>query len=137
MTATSDALERARPARSARTRDLALAAWQVGYEQRAFWRNRTRAFFSFVFPLMFLRALRRAQQGQQTPASWAASRTTSSSCPGILAYGVIMTTFANMAVSIAIHARQRRAQAHARHAAAAVGLRRRPDRLDGPGLGAR
>jgi hypothetical protein len=35
-------------------RDLALVAWQVRYEQRAFWRNRARAFFAFLMPIMFL-----------------------------------------------------------------------------------
>ena len=35
-------------------RDLGLVAWQVRYEQRAYWRNRIRAVFTFVFPLMFL-----------------------------------------------------------------------------------
>src|SRR5437763_15237822 len=37
-----------------RSSDLALAGRQVFYEQRSFWRNRTRAFFAFLLPLMFL-----------------------------------------------------------------------------------
>ena len=35
-------------------RDLGLIAWQIRYEQRAYWRNRGRGIFTFVFPLMFL-----------------------------------------------------------------------------------
>ena len=35
-------------------RDFGLVAWQVRYEQRAYWRNRGRGIFTFVFPLMFL-----------------------------------------------------------------------------------
>ena len=53
MTAMSETLDR--PAeRDERTGDVALTAWQVAYEQRAFWRNRTRAFFSFGVPVMLL-----------------------------------------------------------------------------------
>src|SRR5262249_1205260 len=35
-------------------RDLGLVLWQIRYEQRAYWRNRGRGIFTFVFPLMFL-----------------------------------------------------------------------------------
>ena len=35
-------------------RDLGLVTWQIRYEQRAYWRNRGRGIFTFVFPLMFL-----------------------------------------------------------------------------------
>ncbi len=35
-------------------RDLGLVVWQIRYEQRAYWRNRGRGIFTFVFPLMFL-----------------------------------------------------------------------------------
>ena len=34
--------------------DVALVARQVTYENRAFWRNPPAAFFTFVFPLIFL-----------------------------------------------------------------------------------
>ena len=34
--------------------DLTLTGWQVRYEQRSFWRNRRAAFFSMIFPLMYL-----------------------------------------------------------------------------------
>ncbi|MEA2151578.1 MAG: type transport system permease protein [Solirubrobacteraceae bacterium] len=35
-------------------RDLRLVGWQVRYQQLSFWRNRRAAFFSLVFPAMFL-----------------------------------------------------------------------------------
>lgn len=35
-------------------RDLRLTAWQVRYQQLSFWRNKRAAFFSLVFPAMFL-----------------------------------------------------------------------------------
>src|SRR5262249_57281163 len=43
-----------RPRRPDMTADLTLAARQVRYEQRAFWRNRPAAFFTFLLPLVFL-----------------------------------------------------------------------------------
>lgn len=52
MTSTTLDLGHARERRL--TGDLMLAARQVLYEQRSFWRNRTRAFFVFLFPLVFL-----------------------------------------------------------------------------------
>jgi ABC-2 type transport system permease protein len=36
------------------TADVKLAAWQVRYQQRSFWRNKRAAFFSIVFPALFL-----------------------------------------------------------------------------------
>lgn len=34
--------------------NLVLVAYQIGYEQRSFWRNRSAAFFTFAFPLLLL-----------------------------------------------------------------------------------
>ena len=50
--------------------------------------------------------------------------------PGILAYGVITTTFTNLSITTAILRDAGRAQADAGHAAAALGLHRGADRLD-------
>ena len=86
---------------SSRRRDLRLAVRQVGFEQRAFWRNRTRAFFSVGLPLMFLvvfNALNGSHHidelGGITYATWFV--------PGILAYGLMMATFSNLAVGITV-----------------------------------
>ncbi len=84
-------------------RDLALRPGRSVYEQRAFWRNRHRAFFSFLFPLMFLVIF--ATISQRPDDRWPARRgspTTTYFVPGILAYGVISTTFVNMAISTSI-----------------------------------
>ena len=51
--------------------------------------------------------------------------------PGILAYGVIATTFVNMAISTAILRDEGILEADAGHAAAALGIRHGPDRLHG------
>jgi ABC-2 type transport system permease protein len=82
-------------------RDLALVAWQVRYEQRAFWRNRARAFFAFLMPIMFL-VIFAAIFGHTTISSRAGIAYNDFFVPGILAYGIIATTFFNMAISTAI-----------------------------------
>jgi ABC-2 type transport system permease protein len=81
-------------------RDLALAARQVGYEQRSFWRNRTRAFFAFVLPLMFLVIFASLNSGQSMDTRGGISAETFI-VPGLLAYGVIMATFMNLATELA------------------------------------
>ena len=74
------------------TRDLGLALWQVRYEQRAFWRNRARAFFAFLMPIMFLLIFGSIYHGQ---------RTGSENIP-YDDYFVPATTFINIAISTAI-----------------------------------
>jgi len=88
------------PAPSLR-RDLGLVAWQIRYEQRAYWRNRGRGIFTFVFPLMFLvifasldHAVRLHSRGGIPYDDFFV--------PGILAYAIIATTYVNMAISTAI-----------------------------------
>ena len=71
-------------------RDLSLALWQVRYEQRAFWRNPKAAFFTFAFPIMlvcFFGALGADAQDF---------------VPGLLSYGIAMSTYSNLAISFAI-----------------------------------
>jgi ABC-2 type transport system permease protein len=84
------------------SRDLTLAAWQVVYEQRAFWRNRARAFFSFLMPVMFLVIFATIYHGQTIGGPHGAISYDAFFVPGILAYGIIATTFTNMAISTAI-----------------------------------
>jgi len=83
-------------------RDVALVGWQILYEQRAYWRNRVRAVFTFMFPLMFLvifgsidRHLHVNIRGHRLPYDVFF-------VPGILAYAVIATTYVNIALSTAI-----------------------------------
>jgi ABC-2 type transport system permease protein len=82
------------------TSDLGLALWQVRYEQRAFWRNRARAFFAFLLPIVFLLIFGSIYHGQRTGPDRIAYD--DYFIPGILSYAVIATTFINMAVSTAI-----------------------------------
>src|SRR5579859_5938716 len=82
-------------------RDLALVGWQIRYEQRAYWRNRGRGVFTFAFPIMFLLIFASIDKGQHI-SSRGGIPYDDFFVPGILAYGVISTTFVNMAISTAI-----------------------------------
>ena len=82
-------------------RDLGLIAWQIRYEQRAYWRNRGRGIFTFVFPLMFLVIFASLNQGAHISTRGGIPYD-AFFVPGILAYGLIATTFINMAISTAI-----------------------------------
>jgi ABC-2 type transport system permease protein len=85
------------------SRDLRLVAWQVLYEQRAFWRNRARAFFAFMFPIIFLVIFSAIFQSRTIYVGHDRSITYDTFfVPGILAYGVIATTFLNMAIGTAV-----------------------------------
>lgn len=87
----------ARPRRST----LTLAARQVGYEHRSFWRNRSRAFFSFVMPVLLLVIFGSLSKGQHITERGDIAFTTFF-VPGILAYGIITSTFSNLAASLAL-----------------------------------
>jgi ABC-2 type transport system permease protein len=82
-------------------RDLGLIAWQVRYEQRAYWRNRGRGIFTFVFPLMFLVIFASLDRSAHISSLHGIPYDVFF-VPGILAYGLIATTFVNMAISTAI-----------------------------------
>jgi ABC-2 type transport system permease protein len=82
-------------------RDLGLVFWQIRYEQRAYWRNRGRGIFTFVFPIMFLVIFASLDSGQ-TIASRGHIAFNDFFVPGILAYGIIATTFVNLAIGTAI-----------------------------------
>jgi ABC-2 type transport system permease protein len=83
------------------TRDLGLVGWQIRYEQRAYWRNRGRGVFTFAFPIMFLVIFASLDKGQ-TISSRGHIPYNDFFVPGILAYGVIATTFVNLAIGTAI-----------------------------------
>jgi len=81
---------------------LRLVVRQVSYEQRAFWRNRARAFFSFLFPVMFLFIFATLNgNARLTEGPFRGARFVTFFVPGILAYGITGTTFTNLAISLA------------------------------------
>lgn len=83
-------------------RDVALVFWQIRYEQRAFWRNRQRGFFTFAFPLMFLVVFGAIYNGQHIPLTHGRKISYDTFfVPGILAYGVISASYLNLATQTA------------------------------------
>ncbi|MGI8506934.1 MAG: ABC transporter permease [Solirubrobacteraceae bacterium] len=82
-------------------RDLGLVGAQIRYEQRAYWRNRGRGIFTFAFPIMFLVIFASLDKGQHLSTRGGIPYD-DFFVPGILAYGVIATTFINLSISTAI-----------------------------------
>jgi ABC-2 type transport system permease protein len=82
-------------------RDLGLVGWQVRYEQRSYWRNRGRGVFTFAFPIMFLVIFASLDKGARI-SSLGGIPYDDFFVPGILAYGVISTTFISLSMSTAI-----------------------------------
>lgn len=72
--------------------DLALAARQVRYENRAFWRNPPAAFFTFVFPLVFM-VVFNVLFGEGAARFFT---------PAIIVFAVVTATFTNLAMTVAI-----------------------------------
>jgi ABC-2 type transport system permease protein len=87
--------------RSSSRRDIGLVGWQIRYEQRSYWRNRGRGVFTFVFPLMFLVIFASLDKNGHV-SSLGGIPYDDFLVPGILAYGVIMTTFTNLALQTTI-----------------------------------
>jgi ABC-2 type transport system permease protein len=87
--------------RSTIGRDIGLVGWQIRYEQRAYWRNRGRGVFTFVFPIMLLMIFASLDKGQKI-STRGGIPFDDFFVPGILAYGVITTTFFNLAMGTAI-----------------------------------
>ena len=77
----------------------AMTLKQLRYENKAFWRNPASAFFTFVFPLMFLVIFNSLFKGTIEIAG----RTVNSNyfyVPAIGAFSVITATYVNLAISI-------------------------------------
>lgn len=69
---------------------VALALRQVAYENRAFWRNPPAAFFTFVFPLLFM-LIFNVIFGEGAAAFFT---------PAIIVFSVVTATFTNLAMNI-------------------------------------
>lgn len=72
--------------------DLALAVRQIGYENRAFWRNPPAAFFTFVFPLLFM-VIFNVLFGADAAGFFT---------PAIIVFGVVTATYTNLAMTVTI-----------------------------------
>lgn len=82
-------------------RDGALVLQQIRYEQRAFWRNRTAAFFTFLFPVMFLVIFASLNGNDPVDSGGTTVPFVTLFVPGILAFGIVGTTFSNLAINMA------------------------------------
>ena len=69
---------------------VGLAIRQVGYENRAFWRNPPAAFFTFVFPLLFM-VIFNVIFGEGAAQFFT---------PAIIVFSVVTATFTNLAMNV-------------------------------------
>ncbi len=85
-------------------KNLGLAFRQVRYENKMFWRNPAAAFFTFVFPLMFLVIFNLIFGGSgDTTARFGGPREVSLSTfyvPAVVAFGVISACYTNIAIGL-------------------------------------
>jgi ABC-2 type transport system permease protein len=72
--------------------DAALAVRPAGYENRAFWRNPAAAFFTFVFPLLFM-VIFNVLFGAEAAIFFT---------PAIIVFGVVTATYTNLAMTVTI-----------------------------------
>ncbi len=80
---------------------LRLALHQVRYEQKSYWRNPAAAFFTFVFPVMFLVIFASLNSGERI-GFLGGLRYNQYYTPGILAFGVISACYTNLAMTLSL-----------------------------------
>lgn len=81
--------------------DAAIAARQVRFEQKAFWRNPAGAAFTFAFPILFLVIFSTLNSGARIEARGGISFVTFF-VPGIVAFGLISACYTNLAIRMTI-----------------------------------
>jgi ABC-2 type transport system permease protein len=79
-----------------------LALRQVRYENRAFWRNPPAAFFTVVFPLMFLVIFNVLFGNQEFEVPGGTTTTSTFYVPAIVAFSVISACFTNLAMGVSM-----------------------------------
>ena len=79
---------------------LVLAVRQIKYENRAFWRNPPAAFFTFVFPLMFLVIFNLLFGNREFEVPGGTTHTSTFYVPAIAALSVITACYTNIAMSV-------------------------------------
>jgi ABC-2 type transport system permease protein len=83
--------------------DLVLVGYQIGYEQRAFWRNRAAAFFTFAFPLILLVIFGNLNRKSNITALGAGHLVFAEYfVPSMLAFGVMSACFVNVGTSLSV-----------------------------------
>lgn len=81
---------------------LTLALRQIWYENRAFWRNPVAAFFTFVFPLIFLAIFNLLFGNDELDLVGGTTHMSTFYVPAIAALSVISACYTNVAISIAM-----------------------------------
>lgn len=81
-------------------KQVRLAAFQAWIEQRAFWRNPEYAVFTFALPIAILIAIGATKSWSPIPGTTVSS--VALFVPGILAFGVVVAAYGNLAARIAI-----------------------------------
>ncbi len=84
------------------SRDLTIAARQLRFEQKAFWRNPAGAVFTFAFPLLFLVIFSTLNSGERIEERGGISFTTFF-VPGIIAFGLISACYTNLAIRMTMN----------------------------------
>jgi len=81
--------------------DIGLSARQLRYENRAFWRNPASAFFTFVFPLMFLVIFNLIFGGGTTDRFCGGKELSLSTfyIPSVAAFAVITACYTNISIT--------------------------------------
>lgn len=79
---------------------LALAVREARYTMRAFWRNPAAAFFTIVFPLMFLVIFNVLFGNQRITISGHSTTTSTFYVPGITTMSIVGACFTNLAISV-------------------------------------
>src|ERR671923_2287636 len=80
--------------------DAQLTIRQVGYTNRAFWRNPANAFFTFAFPLMFLVIFTALFGSGTVPAAGRQIAVSTFYVGAILSFAIITATYTNLAINI-------------------------------------
>ena len=83
--------------------DAAMVLRQVSYENRAFWRNPPAAFFTFVFPLIFLVLFNVLFGNNEIRVEGGVTNEATFYVPAIAALSVISACYTNVAMTIAIN----------------------------------
>lgn len=87
---------------SASGHGVALALRQVRYEHRAFWRNPAAAFFTFVFPLIFLVIFNLMFGNEEITIAGGSARGSTFYVPAIVAMSVVNSCFTGLAMSLTV-----------------------------------
>ena len=80
---------------------MRLLLWQVRYEQKSYWRNPTSAFFTFVFPLIFL-VIFASLNNNSTVSFLGGLDYNQYYIPAIISFGIMSATYTQLAITLSL-----------------------------------